>query len=108
MEQNAAVDDFFGSYDPAGQRRRSPVPPEVLQHAHDWPLPNKDYSNTRATADSAIDSGNVKGLEMAWSVPINATGLFGSASTNPLILGDTVYFQDLSSNVFSSILGPAL
>ena len=42
---------------------------------------------------------------MAWSVPINATGLFGSASGNPLILGDAVYFQDLSSNVFSLNLG---
>jgi glucose dehydrogenase len=80
------------------------IPPEVIQHIKDWPLPNKDYSNTRATMDSDINSSNVNSLQVAWSVPINATGLFGSASSNPLILGDTVYFQDLSSNVFSLML----
>jgi glucose dehydrogenase len=77
------------------------VPPEVSQHVKDWPLPNKDYSNTRAAMDSEINSGNVKNLQIAWSMPINDTGAFGSASSNPLILGDTIYFQDLRSNVYS-------
>jgi glucose dehydrogenase len=77
------------------------VPPEVLQHVKDWPLPNKDYSSTRATMDSEINSGNVKNLQVVWSMPINATGAFGTASSNPLILGDTIYFQDLKSNIYS-------
>lgn len=85
----------------AGIENGQAVPPEVAQHLKDWPLPNKDYSNTRATMDSSINSVNVKGLKVAWSIPINATGFFGSASSNPLIVGDTVFFQDLSSNVFS-------
>ena len=35
-------------------------PPEVTQYAKDWPLPGKDYNNTRATTDSAINSSNVE------------------------------------------------
>jgi len=85
----------------AGIEDSQAIPPEVAQHAKDWPLPNKDYGNTRATTDSSISSTNVKSLKVAWSMPINATGLFGSASSNPLIIGDAVFFQDLSSNVFS-------
>jgi len=79
----------------------SPVPPEVLRYSMDWPLPNKDYANTRATFDANISSENVQGLQIAWSMPINASSLFGGASSNPIILGDRIYFQDLQSNVYS-------
>lgn len=37
-------------------------PPEVTQYAKDWPLPGKDYNNTRATTDSTINSSNVSTL----------------------------------------------
>jgi glucose dehydrogenase len=82
----------------------SAVPSEVIQHAKDWPLPNKDYTNARATMDSDMNSGNVKNLQMIWSLPLNASGAFGSAASNPLILGDSIYFQDLGSNVYSIVL----
>ncbi|NPV63778.1 MAG: PQQ-binding-like beta-propeller repeat protein [Methanotrichaceae archaeon] len=78
-----------------------PVPPEVLQYSMDWPLPNKDYDNSRASFDVNINSENAKSLKMVWSVPINASSLFGGASSNPLIMGNTVYLQDLQSNVYS-------
>ncbi len=74
------------------------IPPEVSAFAKDWPLPNKDYSNTRATEDSAIDVQNVNTLGPAWSYSILATGAFGGANSNPLILGDTVLFQDAFAN----------
>ena len=77
------------------------VPPEVADHAEDWPLPNKDYENTRATADSAITSENVSDLGAAWSFPIPGIGAYGAAASNPLIAGDVVYFQDLRCNVFA-------
>ena len=81
-----------------GQTSPSPaIPPEITQFAQDWPLPNKDYSNTRAVLDSPIDSSNVAGLQVAWSFPLEP----GQASSNPLVLGDTVYFQDLNSNVYA-------
>ena len=77
------------------------VPPEVTQYAKDWPLPNKDYSNTRATTDSGINSGNVNNLGVAWAYPFVGQGIFGSASTMPIIMGNTVYVQDLGNNVFA-------
>ena len=75
----------------------SDIPPEISQSLHDWPLPNQNYSNTRTAADSPINSSNVNRLRIAWSFPLKP----GQASSNPLILGNTVYFQDLNSNVYA-------
>lgn len=84
------------------------VPPEVVEYAKDWPLPNHDYSNTRATMDSMIDSGNVNSLGVAWSFKIPGTGKFGGGTSNPIIQGNTVYFQDLKGNVFAMDLQTGL
>jgi outer membrane protein assembly factor BamB len=72
------------------------VPPEVLNYSGDWPLPNRDYNNTRAATaiDSGINSSNIQSLSVAWSYPIA-----GEVACNPLVLGNTVYIQDLKSNV---------
>lgn len=75
------------------------IPPEILKYSKDWPLPNMDYSNTRAAVDSGIDSSNVKSLSATWSYPID-----NGAASNPLILGNTVYFQDLKSNIVALYL----
>ena len=77
------------------------TPPEVSGYATQWPLPNRDYSSTRATSDSLISSANVRKLRISWSFPIPGSGKFGSAATNPLISDDIVYFQDLGSNIFA-------
>lgn len=77
-----------------------PIPPEVSEFAGDWPLPNKDYENSRATFDSQISSSNVSKLSVAWSFPIPGTSAFGAAASNPIIVGDKVYLQDLRCNVF--------
>jgi outer membrane protein assembly factor BamB len=77
------------------------IPDEVQQYAGDWPLPGKDYANTRATLDSEISAANVSQLGVAWAAPLPGAGLFGNASTTPLVLGDTVYIQDLQNNVFA-------
>ncbi len=77
------------------------IPPEVTQYAKDWPLPNKDYSNSRATTDSTINSGNVNSLGVAWAMPVVGQGIYGSASTMPIIMGTSVYFQDLGNNIFA-------
>jgi len=78
-----------------------PIPPEVADHTEDWPLPNKDYENTRAILDSSITSENVSDLGIAWSFPIPGISAYGAASSNPIIAGDVVYFQDLRCNVFA-------
>jgi len=77
------------------------IPPEVTEHAKDWPLPNRDYSNTRFTADATINSGNVGNLELKWSFKIPGIGAYGGGASNPIIMGDNIYFQDLKANVFS-------
>jgi glucose dehydrogenase len=75
------------------------IPPEVAAHARDWPLPGRDYLNSRATVDSPIDSRTVSGLAPAWEAAMPGRFAYGNASTTPLVLGDTVYIQDLFSNV---------
>lgn len=75
------------------------IPPEVAAHADDWPLPGRDYSNSRARTDSVITRDNVDRLEVAWSAPLPGAASFGNAATTPLVVGDTVYVQDLQSNV---------
>ena len=77
------------------------VPPEITQNAKDWPLPNRDYENTRATTDSSINSSNAATLGEAWHFDIPGIGRSGGGTSTPIILGNTVYFQDLKSNVFA-------
>ncbi len=77
------------------------IPSEVTKFADDWPMANRDYSNTRAYTGGGIDSKSVSKLGLAWSLPITGISEWGAATTNPLILGNTVYLQDLKSNVYS-------
>ena len=77
------------------------IPPEVTQHAKDWPLPNRDYGNTRFTADATINSSNVGNLKLEWSFKIPGIGAYGGGASNPIIMGNNIYFQDLKANVFS-------
>ncbi|OGO18000.1 MAG: hypothetical protein A2Z15_08205 [Chloroflexi bacterium RBG_16_50_11] len=77
------------------------IPPEVSNYSTDWPTANRDYSNTRATNNSPINANNVNTLDVAWTFNIPGVAEFGAAPTNPLILGDTVYLQDMKSNVFA-------
>lgn len=77
------------------------VPPEVAEHADDWPLPGRDYANSRAVAETVFNRQNVGGIEVAWSAPLPGSAVYGNAATTPLIVGDTVYVQDLQSNVYA-------
>ena len=67
-----------------------------------WPLPNADLAGTRAALDAKIDSGNVPRLRVRWRFPFHArrsySGIFAST---PIVAGDTVYVQDLRSDVFA-------
>lgn len=75
------------------------APPEVVAAARDWPLPGRDYRNSRATTDSRIRRSTIAGLQPAWQVPLPGSVGYGNAATVPLILGDTVYIEDLTSVV---------
>src|SRR6476659_2428270 len=80
----------------------SPVgqpPPEWA--ANTWPAHNHDLSNTRATSQSPINSQNVSQLKVKWRFSIKSASVFGAIATSPLVINGTVYFQDLSSNVYA-------
>ena len=77
------------------------IPAEVSKYSQDWPLANYNYSNTRATTDSNIRSTNIKNIGTLWTLPILGVSAFGAAATNPIIAGNTAYFQDLKNNVFA-------
>lgn len=81
------------------------APPEIVQHAADWPLPNRNYGSDRAALDAEIRAANVLDLTVAWRAPIRESGVFGNLATNPLILGDTVYVQALSGAVYALDFG---
>lgn len=88
----------------ATSRGSSPVPPDVEEHLGEWVLPHRDYTNSRATTDSEITAANVATLEVAWTREMPGRGLFGNYASTPLIVGDTVYAQDLTSNVWALAL----
>ncbi len=67
-----------------------------------WPLPNRDLAGTRAAAESPIDAGNVGGLQVRWRFAFTARpGFSGIFASTPVADRDTVYVQDLRSNVFA-------
>ena len=66
--------------------------------ASTWALPGADLSNTRDVS-SPINSSNVSTLAPAWSVPIKASGFYGSYATTPVVAAGVLYTQDLSSKV---------
>jgi alcohol dehydrogenase (cytochrome c) len=65
-------------------------------------LPNGDLEGTRAVADGPIDRGTVGRLESRWRFPLTAPPTYsGTFASTPVADGDTVYLQDLRSNVFA-------
>jgi outer membrane protein assembly factor BamB len=67
----------------------------------DWSQPNHDLANTRVASGSTISSTNVHQLGVDWTFKVAGASTFGSISTSPLVVGRTVYFQDLKSNVYA-------
>jgi alcohol dehydrogenase (cytochrome c) len=76
-------------------------PPELTQFVNQWPGHNLNLGNTRATTASQINSTNVARLKPKWTFRLKGQGAFGKFSSNPIVLGNTVYLQDLSSNVYA-------
>ena len=63
---------------------RPTVAPEFTLYAQEWPLPNLDYSNTRASTTSSINSENAANLNLAWSFPISNPGIWCPLTGNPI------------------------
>jgi alcohol dehydrogenase (cytochrome c) len=67
-----------------------------------WPLPNGDLSGTRAAAGSPIDAHDVSRLRARWRFRLTAKPTFaGIFASTPVADRDSVYIQDLQSNVYA-------
>ncbi|MGB3306000.1 MAG: PQQ-binding-like beta-propeller repeat protein [Thermomicrobiales bacterium] len=77
------------------------IPPEATDYATDWPMVQGDYSAHRNAANSAINTSNVSELDVAWRIPLNVSSAYGAITGPPLVLGETIYFQDMQSNVYA-------
>jgi outer membrane protein assembly factor BamB len=67
----------------------------------DWPQANHDLANTRVASGSPISSANVRQLGVDWTVKVTGVSTYGAISTSPIVVGGTVYLQDLMSNVYA-------
>lgn len=66
-----------------------------------WTLPNGDLGGTRAVA-SSIDAGNARRLAPRWRFALTGARTFaGIFASTPVADGDTVYVQDLQSDVYA-------
>jgi outer membrane protein assembly factor BamB len=77
------------------------LPPDAAAFSQQWPAFNLDLANTRATTASPINSTNVARLKPEWRFKLTGDGAFGSFASTPIALGETVYLQDLASNVYA-------
>lgn len=77
------------------------IAPELSRYAGNWPLPNHDYDNSRATVDSSINSASVNRLRAAWSFPLEPGAGLAGALGSPVIQGEKVYVQDSKSNIYA-------
>ena len=67
-----------------------------------WNLPNGDRQGTRAAASSIIDADNVSRLAPRWRFALTGMQTFaGNFASTPVDDGDTIYVQDLQSDVYA-------
>ena len=59
--------------------------------------------------DVAIFAGNVRSLQSGCTIPVNVEGPYGTFSgTNPIAIGNTVFFQDMLSRLNAVSKKPVL
>jgi outer membrane protein assembly factor BamB len=80
--------------------------PGAAQPAGSWAYPNGDLANTRDAAGTVISAANVSRLREAWTFKLTgaaASGVQddGSLAAAPVVVGGTVYLQDLDANVYA-------
>jgi outer membrane protein assembly factor BamB len=86
----------------AGCGSRSSDPPELARYAYDWPAPGQSLSGARAVPGGPITPRTVGRLAVRWRFRIPAQPReSGVLTATPLVGGDTVYVQDMLSNVYA-------
>ncbi len=103
--QSAYAQDATPAADEAGAEATPEAlpttPPEAEEFANDWPMAQANFQATRVSAGATIDSSNVGELGVAWTLPLDADSGWGAITSNPIVLGDTVYVIDQLGTVQS-------
>jgi outer membrane protein assembly factor BamB len=76
------------------------IPPE-LNDPMNWAAENVDLSNSRHYLGSSISSSNIAQLQPTWSFEYTGGAGFGPVTSQTAIVGDILYTQDTTSNVFA-------
>lgn len=79
----------------------SPVPPELSASQTDWAVEGGNLSMTRETLGSSIQASSVAQLGVGWKTEIKVNSAYGSMSANPIVVGNMLYMQDMTSNVWA-------
>ncbi|HET7094535.1 MAG TPA: PQQ-binding-like beta-propeller repeat protein [Thermomicrobiales bacterium] len=77
------------------------IPPVIVRFAADWPTAQGNLAAHRAATASAIRAENVDRLAVAWRLPLAAESAYGAVTATPIVAGETIYLQDMASNVFA-------
>ncbi|MDD5147428.1 MAG: PQQ-binding-like beta-propeller repeat protein [Candidatus Daviesbacteria bacterium] len=91
---------LFGIYYSNSSKKISLSQPAKV-NLSEWPSANQNFSNTRSALNATIDLTNISNLKPFWSFPIKGISEWGAATTNPIIIDNIVYFQDLKSNIYA-------
>ncbi len=81
--------------------RASGAPAEWAANPAGWPAHNFNLSNTRADFETRIDARNVATLRQRWGFSLHGGGIYGVFTSNPIVLGGVVYFENSDSDVFA-------
>jgi lanthanide-dependent methanol dehydrogenase len=68
---------------------------DMSTDAGQWVMPGANYANTRFSKLDQINPDNVKNLKVAWTM---STGATRGHEGQPLVIGDTLYFQSAYPN----------
>jgi PQQ-dependent dehydrogenase (methanol/ethanol family) len=68
---------------------------DMAQDSAQWVMPSQNYAATRHSALDEIKTSNVAGLKVAWTM---STGATRGHEGQPLVIGDTLYYQSAWPN----------
>lgn len=77
------------------------IPPELLAVSGNWPTAQGNLSAHRAAVGSSLTADDIADLEVVWEFPIEASTGYGGMTANPIVIDQTVYLQDMRSNIFA-------
>jgi PQQ-dependent dehydrogenase (methanol/ethanol family) len=88
----------FGASGGAGTAAVAQAPVSLASMSEDpnqWVMPSQNYANTRHSMLDQITPSNVANLKVAWTM---STGATRGHEGQPLVIGDTLYFQSAYPN----------